>query len=203
MMSSPSASALLRILALVVGMAAGAIVFLNYFAPVSPISDLAQPVLQAVVLLTAAALLFGSLNLFVRHLAQLRQRRASLAVVAGFLFTFVGGLLSGGFDAGWGRWTLEWLLIPGLAALFALLPIFLAFALYQRLRIRDLGMLLFVVGLLLVLLGQTPALAPLFAGLRHNLLVGPVAATWRGVLIGLALGIVLAAFARLRLRGER
>ena len=202
-MSSPFASALVRIFVLVVGGVAGAIVFFNYFAPVSPISDLAQPVLQAVVLLTAAALLWGSLNLLVRHLGQMQHKRASLAVVVGFVLTFVGGLLPTGFDAGWGRWVLEWLLVPGLAALFALLPIFLAFALYQRLRIRDLGTLFFVLGLLLVLLGQTPALAPLLGGLRHNLLVGPVAAAWRGVLIGLALGIVLAALSRLRLGGER
>ena len=202
-MSSPSASALVRILVLVVGGVAGAIVFFNYFAPVSPISDLAQPVLQAVVLLTAAALLWGSLNLLVRHLGQMRHKRASLAVVVGFVLTFVGGLLPDGYDAGWGRWVLEWLLVPGLAALFALLPIFLAFALYQRLRIRDLGSLFFVLGLLLVLLGQTPALASILGGLRHNLLVGPVAAAWRGVLIGLALGIVLATLSRLRLGGER
>ncbi len=202
-MPSPSASNLVRILVLVMGGVAGAIVFFNYFAPVSPISDLAQPVLQAVVLLTAAALLWGSLNLLVRHLGQMRHKRASLAVVVGFVLAFGGGLLPGGYDAGWGRWVLEWLLVPGLAALFALLPIFLAFALYQRLRIRDLGALFFVLGLLLVLLGQTPALAPFLASLRHNLLVGPVAAAWRGVLIGLALGIVLAALSRLRLGGER
>lgn len=202
-MPSPSTPALVRILVLVVGGVAGAIVFFNYFAPVSPISDLAQPVLQAVVLLTAAALLWGSLNLFVRHLRQMRHKRAGLAVVVGFVLTFVGGLLPVGYDAGWGRWVLEWLLVPGLAALFALLPIFLAFALFQHLRIRDLGALFFVLGLLLVLLGQTPALAPFFGGLRHNLLVGPVAAAWRGVLIGLALGIVLAALSRPRLGGER
>ncbi len=202
-MPSPSTPTLVRILALVVGGVAGAVVFFNYFAPVSPISELAQPVLQAVVLLTAAALLWGSLHLLVRHLGQMRHNRASIAVVVGFVLTFVSGLFPGGYDAGWGRWVLEWLLVPGLAALFALLPIFLAFALYQRLRIRDLGGLFFVLGLLLVLLGQTPALAPLLGGLRHNLLVGPVAAAWRGVLIGLALGIVLAAFSRLRLGAER
>ncbi len=202
MSSSPTAT-VLRVLALALGVIAGAIVFLNYFAPVPPLSSLAQPVLQAVVLLTAAALLFGSLNLLARHLRRLRHGRASVAVVVGFLLAFAGGLLPQGYDAGWGRWVLDWLLIPGLAALFALLPIFLAFALYQRLRLRDLGMLVFAVGLLLVLFGQTPALAPYLAGIRHNLLVGPAAAAWRGVLIGLALGVILAALSRLRLRGER
>ncbi len=201
-MSSPLAppAAPFRVLAGLLAAIAGVIVFLNYFLPGTAITRLAQPLLQAVVLLTAAALVFAAGHLVVRHILRARRFPASIALVAGFVVTFVMGLLPAGFTAGAGRWAYQWLLGPGLAAVFALLPIFLAFALYRRLRIRDLGMALFTLSLIAVLLSQTPWLvdqAPWLAALRHNLMVGLAAAVFRGILIGLALAVVLAALARL------
>ena len=63
------------------------------------------------------------------------------------------------------------------------------------------GRFFFILGLILVLLGQIPWLAiraPLLAELRQQLLAVPVAAAFRGVLLGLGLGAVLAVLVRLR-----
>ncbi len=196
----PSLSSPFRALAGIVAGVAGVVVFLNYFLPGTAITQVAQPVLQAVVLLTAVGLLLASARLAVRHLLQIRRSPASIALVAGFVLALAAGLLPDGFEGGAGAWIYQWLLGPGLAAVFALLPIFLVYALWRHLRLRDAGMVLFALSLVAVLLAQTPWLAaqiPPLAVVRHNLLVGLGAAVFRGVLIGLALGIILAALSRL------
>lgn len=196
----PSLSSSFRSLAGILAAAAGVVVFLNYFLPGTAITQLAQPVLQAVVLLSAVGLLLASARLAVRHLLQIRRSPASIALVAGFVLALTAGLLPEGFEGGAGAWIYQWLLGPGLAAVFALLPVFLVFALWRHLSLRDAGMVLFALSLIAVLLAQTPWLAaqvPALAAVRHNLLVGLGAAVFRGVLIGLALGAVLAVLARL------
>ncbi|MCP4168426.1 MAG: hypothetical protein GY759_21385 [Chloroflexi bacterium] len=190
----------MRWLALLFGMLSGTIIFFNYFLPSPTLDGIAQPILQWVVLLTGASLLFAAIHLLMQHARRLMQNPASGLLVLGFAVTFVAGLLAEGFSNGLGLWIYRWTIAPGMAALFALLPIFLAYALYRRLHVRDVGMFLFAATLLIVLIGQTPALVerfPVLAALRHNVLIGPAAVAFRGVLIGLALGIVLSVLARL------
>ena len=192
---------ILRIAAVIVGALTGILLFLQYFLPAPALNAFAQPVLKWIVLLSGAALLLAAANLLRLHVRNLRQRPASIALLVGFAVAFVVGLLPAGFESGAGLWLYRWLLAPGLAALFALLPIFLVYALYRHLNLRDLAAVFFAIGLLVVLLGQTPLLTerlPFLAALRHNLLVGPAAAALRGVLIGLALGVILGVFSRLR-----
>ncbi len=201
---SPSFRSIWRVLALLIGLVGGVVIFFQYFFPTSTtFTSLAQPFLQWVVLLTAASLLLAIGNLLVKHVRQLPQQQLSGFLLVGFAVMFVAGLLPSGFENGLGQWLYRWLLAPGLAALFALLPIFLGYALVQRLRIRDVGGLLFALALVLVLLGQTPLFAdklPFLAAIRHDILIAPVAAVFRGVLIGLALGVILTTLSRVRSR---
>ena len=183
-------------LALAVALATGAIAFASYFFPKPWLSNLAQGVLKTTVLVSGGALLVASFNLIRRHWPKARQRDGgSLLLLAGFGVMFVTGLLPGGFLAGVGSWLYHWILAPGLAALFALLPIFLAVALFRHLSLRDVGGVLLFVGLVTVLLGQVPALTariPFLAAARHDLFIAPVAAAFRGMLLGIALGSILA-----------
>ncbi|MCO6449695.1 MAG: hypothetical protein J5I90_02790 [Caldilineales bacterium] len=191
----------MRIISLVIGAIAGGIVFLYYFLPSPVLSGLAQPLLDLVVILAAAGLLFAGLHLLGRHAARAAGSPLSLVVVAAFLATFIASTLPGGFSQRLGEWIYRWLLAPGLAATFALLPIFLAYALYRRARVRELGMLLFLLSFIVVLLGQLPYVAetlPALAEIRHSLLTGMTAAVFRGILIGMAVAIILALFSRLR-----
>lgn len=191
-----------RILAAVVGSLVGALLFLHYFLPLPTLDLIAQPLLSWVVLLSGAVLVMASGNLVWRHARTVRRAPLAGLVVVGFLLTFGAGLLPGGMASGLSQWLYRWGLAPGLAAVFALLPIFLAAALYRRLNIRDAGLLVFALGFLIVMLGQTPLLAariPFLAALRHNVFVGPGAAAMRGVLIGAALGVVLATLRRPRI----
>ena len=192
---------ILRGSAIVIALSGAILVFIQYFFPTWPLATWAQPLLQWVILLTAAAILFATAHLFVRYVRQVPEKPVSVLVLVAFTVTFGAGLLPELVEVN--TWLYRWLLAPGLAALFALLPIFLIYAIYTRLHLRDLGALLFAGSLLLVLIGQTPLLAaevPFLAAIRHDILIGPTAAVFRGVLIGLALSIILSVMSRLRIK---
>ena len=188
-------------LAIILAFLSGLLAFSNYFFDLPFLVAPTQFLLKIVVLVSGAALLMAAFNLVGRHVRRAGQKDAgSLLLVAGFVAAFIAGLLPGGFDSGLGGWLYQWLLAPGLAALFALLPIFLAYALFRHLSVRDLGGFLLFVGMIIVLLGQMPALAsrfPILAAFRHDLLIGPAAAAFRGVILGLATGVILAIFLKL------
>jgi len=183
-------------LAIIVAFFSGLLAFTNYFFPVPSLVVPTQFLLKTVVLVSGAALLMAAFNLAWRYLRQVKQKDVGgLLLIIGFTVTFVAGMLPGGFQSGLGGWVYQWLLAPGMAAIFALLPIFLAYALFRHLSVRDLGGFLLLLGMLIVLLGQIPSLAatfPIFAAFRHNLLIGPAAAAFRGVILGLATGGLLA-----------
>jgi len=188
-------------LAVLLAFVAGLMVFGNYFFPRSFLTAPTQFLLKAVILVSGAALLMASFNLAWRHAKRAtRKDVGSLLVVGGFIVAFVAGMMPEGFQAGIGGWLYQWLLAPGMAAMFALLPIFLAYALFRHLKLQDVGGFLLFLGMIAVLLGQIPALVAPFPWLsifRHNLLVVPAPAAFRGVILGLATGVILAVFLKL------
>jgi len=185
-----------ELLAIILAFLAGLLAFSNYFFDLPFLVTPTQFLLKTTVLVSGAALALAAFNLVGRHVRRVRRKDVgSLLVIAGFILAFVAGLLPGGFQTGLGGWLYQWLLAPGVAALFALLPIFLAYALFRHLSVRDLGGFLLFVGMVVVLVGQIPSLAsnfPVLAALRHDLLIAPVAAAFRGVLLGLAVGVLVA-----------
>lgn len=190
-----------RAIAFWLGILTAIILFLQYFLPTTWLSNLAQPFLFWIIALTATALVLAAANLWFKHLRRIPDSISSTLLVAGFGVALVAGLLPNGFEAGLGQWIYRWLIAPGLAALFALLPIFLAYALYRHLQLRSVGSVLLALSLVLVLLGQTPLIAervPVLAALRHDILIGPAAVAFRALIILLALGLTLNTWARLR-----
>jgi hypothetical protein len=199
-MTSPTRR-LPEFLAILLAFLSGLLAFSNYFFKASFLVAPTQFLLKTVVLVSGAALVMAAFNLAWRHAGRAREKKVgSLLLIGGFVVTFVAGLLPGGFQAGLGGWLYQWLLAPGMAALFALLPIFLAYALFRHLSMRDLGGFLLFVGMVIVLIGQIPSLTstfPILAALRHDLRTGPAAAAFRGVILGLAIGAILAIFVKL------
>ena len=193
-----SARNLPRFLAVLLALVSGLASVADYFFGLAIFTQVAQVLLKVTVLVCGAALLMAAFHLALRHAPKARDKDVgSLLLVLGFIVAFVAGLTPDGFRAGVGGWLYQWLLVPGMAALFALLPIFLTYALFRHLSVRNMGGFLFLLGLVVVLLGQAPALTaqfPILAGLRHSLLIGPVAAAFRGVLFGLLIGAILAIF---------
>jgi len=183
-------------LALVVALAAGTLTFANYFFPQSFLKTPTQALLKLSMLVSGGALLLAALNLGWRHWPKAREKDpGSLLLLGGFGMMFIAGMLPGGYLTGMGRWLYHWALAPGMAAVFALLPIFLAVALLRHLSLRDFGGILLFLSMVTVLLGQMPGLTthiPFLAGARHDILIAPAAAAFRGILLGIAVGSILA-----------
>ncbi len=187
-------------LAVLLAIIAGGLAFLDYFFTLPILRTPTQIVLKIVILTSAAALMLAAFNLLWRHIRQARAKKLeSIGVILGFIVMFIAGLLPTTYQAGVGRWLYEWLLAPGMAAIFALLPIFLIYALLRHLDIRSLGGALLFAAFVIVLLGQTPWIAhalPWLAMTRYHLLTGPAAIAFRGVLLGIALGILITLITR-------
>ena len=186
------------LLAIILALLSGSLVFINYLFHPSILIVPAQFLLKVVVLTTGAAILMAAFNLLRGHVQRGAQKDVgSLLLIGAFIITFIAGLLPGAFRTGVGAWLYQWLLAPGLAALFALLPIFLAYALFRHLSVRTLGGFLLFLGLIIVLLGQTPSLVaffPIVANTRQRVLTIPAAMAFRGVILGLAVGVILGIF---------
>jgi hypothetical protein len=146
------------------------------------------------VLLAAAAAIAGTLSLLARHGSRIvrgTDRVGSLAVLVGMALVLLPGLAPGssGADAPAVRWVVAALLAPLVAAVFALLfPLLLGAARRGlRLRGRETGVMLAgavaVLVLLLPLGGDPGAWLASVAGWVQAV---PVAAVFRGLLLGVA-----------------
>ena len=187
--------------ALILAFVAGIMVFADYFLSTPFLAGPAQGLLKITMLVSGGAVLLTAFRVAWRHGRQARAHHGpSMVLVGAFGLMFLAGLLPEGYLTGLGGWLFQWLLAPGMAALFAMLPIFLAYALLRHLDLRDAGGILLFVGMLVVLVGQIPHLTarvPFLAGLRHDMLIAPVSAAFRGVLMGLAIGVTLSVLYRL------
>ena len=190
-----------ELLSVLLALFAGVVVFINYLFHPSLLAAVTQFFLKVTVLTAGAALLMAAFNLLQRHVRRIPQKNVgSLLLTVAFIITFVAGLLPGEFRMGLGAWVYHWLLAPGLAALFALLPIFLAYALYRYLSVRTLGGFLLFLGLIVVLLGQIPSLIPFvpqMTEIRYAFITIPAAIAFRGVILGLSAGVILAVLTKL------
>ncbi len=176
---------------------------------------------ELAVIVAAFAILPGVVNVLHVHGTNIIRGRGRFYSLV-LLFTFVIVLLLSGLDVALSANRVtgdalaqqamsgvvmtrvyEYVLIPIQASLTALLPFFLAFAAYRTLRIRRtigsmLGAVVFLGTAIVVLLGQAPLfrLSALDSGLiaaREWIVRVPVMAGMRGILLGVALGIIATA----------
>jgi hypothetical protein len=146
------------------------------------------------VLLAAAAAIAGTLSLLVRHgsrVARGTDRVGSLAVLLGIALVLLPGLAPGssGADAPAVRWVVAALLAPLVAAVFALLFPLLLGAARRGLRLRGQETTVMLIGAVAVLVlllpigGDPGAWLASAAGWVQAV---PVAAVFRGLLLGVA-----------------
>ncbi len=149
--------------------------------------------------LAAAALLLGILNLLVVHGRRVSAGNLySLLLITSMITVFILAISDAlGQTQGAVQMTFEWILVPLESALASLLPFFLLFAAVRMLRNRlNVGMLLFMLSTLLFLLtqgGLNTALWTWLTPLRTWLDTIVVMAGMRGLLLGIALGVVVLA----------
>jgi hypothetical protein len=150
------------------------------------------------VLLAAFALLLGVTNVAMVHLRRIyagqREWVGSLALVVTMLSVLSAGLLDPrGATAPVVEWFFDALIAPAQATLFALLAFFTIAAAYRYLRIGLRGGAWMLAGALTVLLAQMPLLFwPATSQAVINWLVTvPATATFRGVLLGGSLALLV------------
>ena len=185
----------MRILAAGFAIASGLLVLLGYLVPLTMLLDIRLLLVQWAIILAAFAVLVGALNLLGVHWHKVRTRQKGTAysillIVSLFASAILGSAL--GTNNPMLEFFLEAIIIPGEAALMALLAVTLIYAAARLLRRRvDLMTFIFLGVVLVALLAATPLPFGKIPGasfiewlLRDNFAAGGS----RGILIGVALG---------------
>ncbi len=185
--------------ALVLGL--GLLVLAMYFFPVGPLSALQWAFYDWAATLLAAAWVLGLVYLTQHHwrgmIRHRRERWSRAVLLLSLVLTFALTLLAGP-TAPLGRWVLEFALIPAAAALFAVAGVVLTYrGLWLLQRRRDPLAWSFAVGVVLFLVADavrfftgSAGLAQGVQGLQRWLVVPAL----RGLLLGLALGLITTAW---------
>jgi|GEM_PF-1767732 len=157
---------------------------------------------EYLVLLSAAVAVAGGLSLVARHAGDLLHRRGersgSVLVLVGMAVMLAAGFYPGsrGTDDPAVLWLVGALLAPLVAALFALLFIFLLAAARRglALRMRETTVMLAAASLVLILLLPLGGVAGSWlASVASWTLAVPIGAVFRGLLIGIAIATAISA----------
>lgn len=179
-----------------VAIGVGLIVLLGQFITNNNLDAISGTLVAWGALLTAFALLLGLVNVLHFHLARIirreRQMFSSVLILATAIVVFMIALPSGGTGTASG-WVLKYLYQPLEAAFLALIVFFIATAVYRGLHVRTWEMVLFALSAIIVLIGTAPIsqlLSPLIPAARDWIVNVPALAGVRGILLGVALGII-------------
>ena len=147
-------------------------------------------------IITAFALFLGFANVVSVHWSRIRTQKPGTIYSVVLLLSLFGTLLlglGGGPLSVNSQFIFDFILQPLEATFFALLALFMASAAFRVFRVRNLESFFFVLFALIVLLGQVPVsiyLWPEFPVIKDWILSVPTLAGARGILLGVALGVI-------------
>jgi hypothetical protein len=154
------------------------------------------------VVLGAFALLLGAGSVLWLHMRRIQSGQAgwwqSLALVGALVAVFVAGIVNpAGARSPLIEWTFDSVLAPGYGALYASMVFFLGAAIYHLVRVGRRGGGWVLGGLLFMAFAQMPALRLIvptaYADAAVWIVETPVSASVRGVILGVALGLIVVA----------
>ena len=186
-----------RILPTVIAISAGLLVLLGTLFPNTPLYQVRFLLIQWAILIGVFAFIVAFLHFTRVHLSHLSRVRSdtlgSLAAVAAALTAFMLVVLPiQGPSGEWTQFLLNAIMIPGESALFALTAVALLLAAMRMLRKRrSFGALWFIIIVVTMLIGTVPYISFLGDVVAWIQRV-PAMAGMRGLLLGVALGIVMA-----------
>lgn len=174
----------------------GVVVLLGQFISNDTLDQIVGALVAWGAITAAFALLLGLANLVLFHTKRIVQRDAqtpfSILIIISALVVFLLVLPSGGTGPA-SLWVMRYIYQPLEASFLALLVFFIATAVYRALRVRTWEMALFAISAVLVLIGSAPfmqVLSPVFPAVREWIVNVPALAGSRGILLGVALGII-------------
>lgn len=196
-MTTPRSTIASRITTIVV-LGCVAIMTLDRLSLLPMLRPLTTSLLEWGIILAAFAMLLGAANIVIFHARRILSGEHgwgySLLLLIALLTVAIAGMVSvGGVTSPLMNWVFDSILAPGYAALFALLVFFMAGAAFALLRFNRSGGTWLLVGVLLMVFAQAPAIrSALPAGFSQFVLwlvEIPVTGALRGVLLGVALAL--------------
>ncbi len=186
-----------RWLPLIIGLLAGAIAIVSFWAP-NPVSD---GLLDVVALLATVALLIGIGSVINTHrrrvAARARDWGGSLVLIIALLTTFVIALLPNLLGAGAAvatNFAFQYIYQPLAGSLLALLVFFALRAAWRAFQVRpgEAAIIVSVAAVFLIVSGPWAALAPGLEAALDWIRAYPVLGVARGLLIGVGIGALVA-----------
>jgi uncharacterized membrane protein len=196
---------LINIVPTVITGVVGVIVFATFLIPASSppdsllykITTWRMPLVQIAVVIAGVAVLLGFIRLLSVHLQRIRRRKGivySFILIFSALVTLAVTLLPGDTANMAKAVVFNDVIVPMQSALGALLAVFLALAAFRMLRRRrTFGSFFFLLSALVVLVTQVPIDVPALTTVRQFVDAFTTGGL-RGLLLGVAIGIVATAF---------
>lgn len=185
-----------QIIPVAVAIGIGLIVLLGQFISNSTLDSIVGALIAWGAIVAAFALLLGIFNLALFHAGRILKRDAqmpfSVLTLGSAVIIFALVLPSGGAGAA-SQWVLRYIYQPLEASFLALLVFFIAAAIYRAMRVRTWEMALLAISAFVVLVGSVPfmqVLSPLIPAAKEWVVNVPAMAGVRGILLGVALGII-------------
>jgi len=179
-----------------VAIAVGLLVLLGEFITNDTYADLVSILLAWGAIIAVFALLLGLANVLLYHTRRIVARDAqipfSILILASAVVVFLLVLPSGGTGEA-SQWIMRYLYQPLEASFLALLVFFIGTAIYRALRVKTWEMALFAISAIVVLIGSVPfmqVVSPFIPAAREWVVNVPALAGVRGILLGVALGII-------------
>jgi hypothetical protein len=201
-----------RALPTAVAIAAGLAVLASMFTSLAPLELISTYLVDLTIIIAAFALLLGLINVLRVHGRRVRQGRSgrffSLVLIAAMLLVLLLGLIPfPGQPSGPAQPAVRWIFAniqaPIQASLSALLVFFVVTSAYRLLRVRSAESLVMLIAVVIVLVGQiSVGILPILPEIKDWILGVPAMAGVRGILLGVALGVLLTSI-RLLLGVER
>jgi hypothetical protein len=189
-----------RFISPLIAIVAGLLVLLGYFLPNNDLlGGLRAKFIEWAVILAAAALLVGILNLLTVHIKKISAKEKgsfySLLLIISLLFTLFVGLFAG-TDSSAMQDLFNAVILPVESSLLAIMVVTLIYAGIRLLRYRnDLMAFVFLITVLVIMLGTAPlpfVELPLVGSVIRPFIISVFSTSGaRGILLGVALGTLL------------
>jgi len=180
------------------GFLAGAFMIVQFFVPHYALQMYYEQLLDWAIIIGTFALVLGLGSLFRSHIDKIRSRHPdyiySFVALISFAAMFFFGIFYGVDPGTTFDWIFNNIQVPLEATVFSLLAFFMASAAYRTFRARSVEATLLLVVAVIIMLGRVPITDYIkfmnIHGFSEWLMMIPATAAKRGILFGVALGIV-------------
>jgi len=193
-----------RTLPLIVAFTFGIVAIVLYFIPHQAAQTAFTQLVNWDRIIAAFALLIGIHSLVRMHWRKIEHKQAGWAysaiLIAALVLTLAIGLYNDGMwfwnkreSAGALPWIYDYVFKPAGATMFSVLAFFIASAAYRTFRARTVPAALLLTAAVITMLGQVPLgrlISHWFPDISLWLMMVPNAAVKRGILLGVALGVI-------------